>query len=328
MTQRLLTIGMPTWDDYDGVFFSLQSLRMHHPQVQDCIEFVLIDNNPGSPHGECNKRLLESVPNGRYFAEKEWQGPWVKDLVMRKANTPYALCMDSHVLLPTGVLEKLVNFYNDLESGDEISVHGDRQPAKSDLFQGPLIYDNLATVSTHFAPGWRGQMYGKWSTDERGQSKDADPFQIPAQGMGLFTCHVDAWAAVGGFNRLMRGFGGEEYYIHTKFDQAGHKTWCLPFLRWHHRFNRPAGVRYALTWEAKVRNYFICYLETNQTPDACIDHFIKVNQYVTEPAIRALWEQTKKEFAAAARGVVTTPAAEEASPAKPNRPWIPEVPKG
>ena len=30
MSKPLLTIGMSTYDDYDGVFFSIQSLRMYH----------------------------------------------------------------------------------------------------------------------------------------------------------------------------------------------------------------------------------------------------------------------------------------------------------
>jgi hypothetical protein len=31
MNNKLLTIGMATYDDYDGVYFTLQSLRMYHP---------------------------------------------------------------------------------------------------------------------------------------------------------------------------------------------------------------------------------------------------------------------------------------------------------
>ncbi len=31
MNNKLLTIGMSTYDDFDGVYFTLQSLRMYHP---------------------------------------------------------------------------------------------------------------------------------------------------------------------------------------------------------------------------------------------------------------------------------------------------------
>ena len=40
-----------------------------------------------------------------------------------------------------------------------------------------------------------------------------------------------------------REFGGEEWYIHEKYRQAGAKCLCLPFLRWQHRFADPAAGR-------------------------------------------------------------------------------------
>jgi hypothetical protein len=47
-----LTIGMATHDDYDGVYFSIQSIRMYHPEILKQVEFVIIDNNPDSKHGK------------------------------------------------------------------------------------------------------------------------------------------------------------------------------------------------------------------------------------------------------------------------------------
>ena len=38
---------MCTYDDINGVYFSLQSLRLYHPLVQDDkVELIVIDNNP------------------------------------------------------------------------------------------------------------------------------------------------------------------------------------------------------------------------------------------------------------------------------------------
>ena len=54
---------------------------------------------------------------------------------------------------------------------------------------------------------------------------DNPPFAVPAQGMGLFSCRREAWL---GFNPNFRGFGGEEFYIHEKYRQAGRRTVCLP----------------------------------------------------------------------------------------------------
>jgi hypothetical protein len=37
--KKKLCIGMATYDDYDGVYFSLQAIRLYHPEVLDDIEY-------------------------------------------------------------------------------------------------------------------------------------------------------------------------------------------------------------------------------------------------------------------------------------------------
>jgi hypothetical protein len=86
----------------------------------------------------------------------------------------------------------------------------------------------------------------------------------------VFSCRRDAWL---GFNPRFRGFGGEEFYIHEKFRQAGRQTLCLPFLRWIHRFGRPGGVPYRLTIEDKFRNYVIGLTELGLPLDRAVQHF-------------------------------------------------------
>ena len=155
--------------------------------------------------------------------------------------------------------KKLIDFY-------------DRDPDTKNLHQGPLVYDDLGNISTHFDPVWRGQMYGIWATDDRGRDKNAEPFEIEMTGCGIFSCRKDAWV---GFNERFHGFGGEEGYIHEKFRQAGYKALCLPFLRWVHRFGRPDGVKYPLTLENKLRNYFLGHLELGLDTDPIVEHFKK-----------------------------------------------------
>ena len=90
------------------------------------------------------------------------------------------------------------------------------------------------------------------------------------QGLGVFSARKDNWL---GFNSAFRGFGGEEGYVHEKFRQQGKKCWCLPFLRWVHRFNRPDGVKYPLTMENKLRNFFIGHYELGLDITPIIEHF-------------------------------------------------------
>lgn len=272
MANYELSVGMPTYDDYDGVYFSVQALRLYHADLMDRVQILVVDNNPGSKHGKAVAKLMRGVPNGKYIPNTTWHGPFVKDVAMREGDAPFAACMDGHVLLWPDALPRLLQFYRE-------------HPDTPDLFQGPLVYNNLTSISTHFEPVWRGQMWGTWATDPRGLGLNNPPFEIPMQGMGLFTCSKKAWDEVGGFNPRFRGFGGEEGYIHIKFRQAGRACWCLPFLRWVHRFDRPAGIPFRLAWQDKVRNYFIGFLELGLDPTSIIDHFAaekKVNRKVLE----------------------------------------------
>ncbi|SVD39365.1 uncharacterized protein METZ01_LOCUS392219, partial [marine metagenome] len=82
-----LTIGMATYDDYDGVFFSVQAIRMYHPEIIDQVELLVIDNNPDSPSGKEVKRLIEDyVPNGRYVPFTEYNSSFVKGKVFEEAQ--------------------------------------------------------------------------------------------------------------------------------------------------------------------------------------------------------------------------------------------------
>jgi hypothetical protein len=181
-----------------------------------------------------------------------------RDLVFREARGRAVLCCDSHVLLWPGAIARLKAYYR-------------AHPESRDLLQGPLVYDDGRTLATHFDPRqWRPQMWGDWGTDPRGLDPDAPPFEIPMQGLGVFSCRRDAWL---GFHPGFRAFGGEEGYIHEKFRQAGRRCLCLPFLRWMHRFVRPGGVPYPITVEGKLRNYALGHAELGLDLTPVLEHF-------------------------------------------------------
>lgn len=242
---RRLSVGMATFDDFDGVYFTIQSIRLHHPEIASDLEYVVIDNNPTGVCSEALSRLAKSIDGCRYVPRGAWNGTAIKNAVFEEASSPFVLCVDSHVLIAPGGLAKLI-------------AHFEADPDTSDLLQGPMMYDDLGHVSTHLEPQWRGGMYGTWATDPRGVDSSAPPFEIPMQGMGLFACRREAWP---GFNPRFRGFGAEEGYIHEKVRQRGGRTLCLPYLRWLHRFPRPFGVPYVNRWEDRIRNYFIGFGE-------------------------------------------------------------------
>lgn len=247
-----LTIGMATYNDFDGVYFTLQTLRLFH-DLSDT-ELLVVDNY-GCKH---TKRFIEEWTRSRYILATDAVGTAApRERVFQEARGEAVLCCDSHVILAPGSINRLKAYYR-------------THPDCTDLLQGPLVYDDLQNVSTHFDPIWRDEMWGVWATDPRGIDPDGEPFEIPMQGLGVFSCRRAVWP---GFNRDFRGFGGEEGYIHEKFRQRGGRTLCLPWLRWVHRFSRPKGAPYPLRVEDKLRNYLIGHAELGLDTDPVLEHF-------------------------------------------------------
>lgn len=271
MTKTQLTIGMATHRDYDGVYFTVNALRLYHSAALPRCELVIVDNDPDGPQGESLRHFCSLAGESqsdwpcpyqvRYIPYSQVNGTAApRDHIFRVAETDAVLVLDSHVNLWPGAVTQLLQYYDE---------HCDSY----DLIQGPLVYDDLRTISTHFDDVWRDGMWGTWGTDPRGLDPSGPPFEIPAQGLGLFSCRTQAWL---GFNPHFREFGGEEWYIHEKFRQHGRRCLCLPSLRWIHRFEAPRGGRaYPFTVLGKVRNYILGLQELKQPLDRLRRHYVE-----------------------------------------------------
>jgi hypothetical protein len=261
---KKLTIGMATHNDYDGVYFTIQSIRMNNRALDNLLDFVVVDNNPESNHGKTLRHFCE-VSGVRYVPEGGWASTAVRNRVFEHALAPYVLCMDSHVLVLPDAISRLISFYNE-------------NPETDDIFHGPMLYDKLnpeGMLVTHMKPVWRDNMFGTWAAEpEKKMPYANEPFVIPMHGMGLFTCRTDAWQ---GFHPLFRGFGGEEGYIHEKFRNAGAVAQCLPWLKWLHRFDRPNPVSYPMPVEMRALNYFIGWKDVGLPLQDIHDHFNKLH---------------------------------------------------
>lgn len=256
-----LTIGMATYDDYDGVYFTVQALRMYHPAVLRDTEFLVVDNHPEGIAAPALKDLDAHIPNYRYLPLPGRNGTsHTRDLIFREAQGEYVLVLDCHVLLHPGAIDRLLAYF-------------EAHPKCDDLIQGPLVYDGLDHVSSHWDPVWREGMFGTWAKDPRADVLDGEPFDIPLQGLGLFACRREAWL---GFNPRFRGFGGEEGYIHEKFRHYGRRALCLPGLKWLHRFGRPGGTPYVNKWEDRIFNYVAGRVELGRPFDDVEEHFTQL----------------------------------------------------
>ncbi len=260
-----LTIGMATYDDFDGVYFTIMSIILYHRAALPDIEIVVIDNNPDSSHGQAVSQFCKQTGQVRYIPAAEYKGTTIKERIFAEARGDFVLCVDCHVFLHDGTVGRLLEYCTN-------------HPDSIDLLHGPLCYDNLQHISTHMEARWNGGFFGVWGNDPRARDGDGEPFDIPLQGMGLFACRKAAWL---GFNRKFRGFGGEEGYIHEKFRQNGGRTLCLPFLYWSHRFQRPSGVQYVNRWEDRIRNYLIGWDELGMPTTELLYHF---SDYISQKA--------------------------------------------
>jgi hypothetical protein len=215
----------------------------------DQVELIVLDNNPEGKHSDAVQNIVKTA-KGKYIPYKEKASSFNKYLITNYSEGKYVLIIDCHVLLVQNAIDVLIDYYN-------------KNPNCKNLIQGPLLYGDLKTVSTHFDPVFRGDMYGIWATNKEAYEK-GEPFEIPMQGMGCLSFEREFWP---GINERFIGFGAEEGYIAEKFRLNGGKNICIPQLKWMHRFGRPAGVKFPLALEDRVWNYFIGWLEIHKDPE-------------------------------------------------------------
>ena len=256
---KKLTIGMATHDDFDGVYFTCNSIRLNAWDRLDEIDLVVIDNNPDSKQGKATKLFCRTA-NIRYIEEREQISTACRNKIFENVEAAVAMCIDSHVLIEKETVYSLLDRAENLADD-------------KNLYHGVMLYDYLdsnSTPVTHMDPIWNDNMFGVWAHDERGCNKENAPFPIPMHGMGLFLSSVKHFQ---GFHKLFKGFGGEEGYIHEKTRQAGGDIICLPWLRWMHRFQRPNETSYANILQDRIVNYFIGFSEVGWNTKAVINHF-------------------------------------------------------
>jgi len=242
-----LTVGMAVYNDFLGVYSTVQALRVYHGYID--MEILVVDNYGDDKLEKwCNTWIPGNVTYKRYT---DIQGTTVpRDKVFEYAQGEYVICIDSHVLLYPGALDRLWD-----------GPH---------LIHGPMVWDDLKGCVTHMENQWRDNMWGVWGETIRLKNLPSEPFEIPMHGLGLFGCRKADWL---GFNDKFTGFGGEEGYIHEKFRQAGRKVMCLPWLLWNHRFSGLTGVNYRLDNRDRIKNYIIGHKELGLPIQPIRKHF-------------------------------------------------------
>lgn len=267
-----LTIGIATHDDFDGAWFTVNSLYLHHAEQMQDAEVILLDNHPRGVEAAELKRFDTLLPNVRYIPVGAYSSTAIRNQIFAHARGELVVVLDSHVLLAPGALKAVVDWFAE-------------HPDSRDIVQGPMLgSDTRHNVATHMDPVWNAGMFGVWALDDRADNREAGAFEIPQHGLAAFACRREVWP---GLSTKFVGFGGEEGYVHEKFRRNGGRVLCLPAFRWQHRFARPRGVSYRLNWEDRVRNYAIGWSELGLDVDGMATHFIEATGLISAPQIVA-----------------------------------------
>jgi hypothetical protein len=175
-----LTIGMAVYDDYDGVYFTLEALALANDLTN--VEIIVVDNKPDSISSSAIKNLVEgSMRSGTagtkyipYGGFSSTAAPRHK--IFEEASADYVACMDSHVLFRPFAFDKLRAYYK-AKSGTR------------NLITGPLLYDDRVSISSHFADVWRSEMWGIWG--QAWLTPDGRQVQIIEAGPKGYACTLD-----------------------------------------------------------------------------------------------------------------------------------------
>lgn len=261
-TSVRLTIGMASYDDFDGTFFTIQSIYSYlSAELDVSYEFLIIDNNPRGEIAQALKQFAEIMPNTRYVAYDHIQGTAAaKNQVFVHAKGEIILCLDSHILLMPGSITALLEYF---------SSHPDTE----NLVQGPILINDHRLYFSCMADKWFNGFYGEWCIEDASESRQSEDREIKMQGMGAFACRKDAWP---NFNTRFRGYGGEEGIIHEKFERLGRKTISLSGFVWLHRFSPPSLISYENLWKDRIRNLSIGFDETQMKGRGLIPHYTRL----------------------------------------------------
>jgi hypothetical protein len=71
---RSLCIGMATHGDFDGVWLTIQAIRIYHREVLEDVSFVVIDNDPGGAAAAALRAIGDWIPAHRYVPFSGYAG--------------------------------------------------------------------------------------------------------------------------------------------------------------------------------------------------------------------------------------------------------------
>ena len=307
------------WDGAAFTIQNLKFQIMSMGIQDRCEIIVIDDSNDSPSAKELERLCNWGGVQARFIKAHIGGTAQPRNQIFAEAEGEYVLCLDCHVLLHPNALTTLLDYYktndntyliqgpilyNDLHQSScmfdpvwraemygiwaEAWVHESQDQSHTFCIR-PQPHDQF---TAHDLNGFELSLSdiktdAKYSTHKQLLRSNGyklaeevfDYFEIPAQGLGLFSARKETWL---GFNKHFRGFGGEECYIHEKYRQARRKTICLSGLKWWHRFGRIGGPPYTPLLTDKVRNYVLGHQELGKPFDDIREHFVDTKKMSIE----------------------------------------------
>ena len=222
--RRDLTVAMATYDDLDGVFFTVTS-RAGAPPGRGGPPPVPGARQPSRRTGGADDRRLLRHPTGRSATCRSRSSP---------APQPATRCSPRR--RRTGCSSWTATCSCCPAPSPRCVPTSTPAPDAADLIQGPLCDGGGAPLRHAFRRrvGWR---HARPLGDDRAPNRRSTvtPSRSRRRASGCSPAGGDRWP---GLHPHLRGFGGEERYVHEQIRRAGGRALCLPGLRWAHRFER------------------------------------------------------------------------------------------
>lgn len=149
-----ISFVIPTHCDVQGLWSTIIDYKINHRQHLSYTELVVIDQSADKRDGKVVKDWFPWASKGFHSSKyvpytESFGSSLAKEKGFQEANGEIVLCVDSHVILWPNSITSLIQFVED-------------HPESNDLLCGPMIYDDMQTVSTHLDNVWSSNQWGVW----------------------------------------------------------------------------------------------------------------------------------------------------------------------
>lgn len=221
---KKLTIGIMHYGSYCSLHSTIQSIRIHHSEILNEIEFIVLDAHPTEPNTDilANSIISEEIVGipVRYIAEYRTNGTSAKRKILDYVSTPYFLYIEPSTLLVAGALIKLIDFFEN------------NKDRKFGILQGVEMDFSLENMITNKKFIWNNHNYGVLEYNQ----KISNNICIPVDGARTttFACRMETIKNIKLFSDYFMADSGDmdDLYCDSMIRKNNLHVGCVSFLKY------------------------------------------------------------------------------------------------